>query len=580
MSVLEHVQSPKDIKQLSLKELQTLAAEIRSTLITKVYETGGHMAPNLGFVEATIAMHYVFDSPKDKFVFDVSHQSYTHKILTGRKEAFTDSAKYNAYSGYTNPKESEHDFFTVGHTSTAVSLATGMAKARDLKGETGNILAILGDGSLSGGEAMEGLNNAAVLNSNFIVVFNDNEMSIAPNEGGMYRNLRELRESKGQASNNYFKAMGLAYRFVEDGHDLKQLIEAFEAVMDSTEPVVLHVVTTKGKGLAEAEADKESYHYILSKHFDGAAYAAEEHYDEIIAEHLLARMAQDPTIVALTAGVPALGGFTPEKRAKAGKQFVDVGIAEEHMIAMAAGLAKNGAKPVVLDAGTFLQRTYDQLSQDLALNSNAATILSFSLGGGIGPTDATHSGAFDMAMMHSIPNLVVLSPVTKEELLAMLDWSLDQQEVPVMIRVPGSVRQGLVGKPFTGTLAHEVVTTGEKVAILGLGGFYGLGEEVAALLQKQQGIQATVINPRVSSTVDQAVLRDLQRNHQVVVTLEDGVLDGGYGEKVARFFGPTEVKVLTYGMTKEVNDRVPMDVLKDRYRLRPAYIVEDIMKVL
>lgn len=581
LTILNRVNSPKDIKTMSVDELKQLATEIRQVLIKRVTETGGHMAPNLGFVEATIALHYVFNSPVDKFVFDVSHQSYIHKILTGRKEAFTDPASYTKYSGYTNPNESEHDFFTIGHTSTAVSLATGLAKARDLKKETGNVVAILGDGSLSGGEAMEGLNVAATLGSNFIVLFNDNDMSIAPNEGGVYKNLKELRDTKGQASNNYFKTMGLNYVFVEDGHDLEALIKTFEAVKDSQEPVVIHMVTVKGKGMPEAEADKESYHYIMGKNFDVDAYMKEEHYDEIIAQHLVEKMKADPTVIGLTAGVPGIAGFNAARRAEVGAQFVDVGIAEEHMVAMAAGLAKNGAKPVILDAGTFLQRTYDQLTQDLALNSNAATILSFPLGGGISSMDATHSSAFDMAMMNSIPNLTVLSPATKAELLTMLDWSLEQTDGPVMIRVPGgSVKTYEAGNAFTGKMTNEITFKGDTVAILGLGAFYDLGLRTKEALEKELGITATLVNPRLSSAVDETMLKSLEADHSLVITLEDGVLDGGFGEKVARYYGPTAMKVLNFGMIKEVNDRVPMDELIARYHLSPELIVADIKAIL
>lgn len=581
LHLLDSVNSPKDIKHMTVEELKQLAAEIRQVLITRVTETGGHMAPNLGFVEATLALHYVFNSPVDKFVFDISHQSYIHKILTGRKEAFTDPASYTKYSGFTNPNESEHDFFTIGHTSTAVSLATGLAKARDLKKESGNVIAILGDGSLSGGEAMEGLNVAATLDSNFIVLFNDNDMSIAPNEGGIYKHLKELRDTKGKASNNYFKAMGLNYVFVEDGHDLASLIETFKAVKDSQEPIVIHMVTVKGKGYAPAEADKETYHYILGKDFDPEAYSQEEHYDEIIASHLLAKMKADPTVIGLTAGVPGIAGFDVARRTEAGAQFVDVGIAEEHMVAMAAGLAKNGAKPVILDAGTFLQRTYDQLTQDLALNNNAATILSFSLGGGISSMDATHSSAFDMAMMNSIPNLTVLSPATKAELLDMLDWSLEQTDGPVMIRVPGgSVKTYEAGKTFDGTFTNEITVKGDTVAILGLGAFYDLGLQTKELLEKECQIKATLVNPRLSSAVDKATLDSLKADHILVITLEDGVLDGGFGEKVARYYGPSSMKVLNIGMNKEVNDRVPMDELIARYHLSPELIVEDIKELL
>jgi len=550
MNLLSKVNSPKDIKGMSIDELKTLAQEIREVLITRVSETGGHMAPNLGFVEATLALHYVFDSPKDKFVFDVSHQSYIHKILTGRKEGFTDPASYSKYSGYTNPNESEHDFFTVGHTSTSVSLASGMAKARDLKGEDGNVIAIIGDGSMSGGEALEGLNVSATLGSNFIVLFNDNDMSIAPNEGGFYAHFKALRDSKGKAENNFFKAMGLDYVFVEDGHDLESLIETFKAVKDIDHPIVIHMVTVKGKGLPEAEADKETYHYIMGKHFDVDAYMKEEHFDDIIATHLLEKMKQDPKVVGLTAGVPNIGGFNPERRAQAGKQFVDVGIAEEHMVAMAACIAKNGGKPVILDAATFLQRTYDQLTQD-------------------------------MAMMNTIPNLRVLSPATKEELLAMLNWSLDQSDFPVMIRVPGGkVQTYEAGSAFNGDLSNQVTVKGNTVVLLGLGAFYDLALRTKDALKAELGIDATVVNPRLSSEVDADVLESLKADHSLVITLEDGVLDGGFGEKVSRFYGLADMKVLNIGMKKEVNDRVPMDELVARYHLSPELIVNDVKAIL
>lgn len=581
MNLLSKVNSPKDIKGMSIDELKTLAQEIREVLITRVSETGGHMAPNLGFVEATLALHYVFDSPKDKFVFDVSHQSYIHKILTGRKEGFTDPASYSKYSGYTNPNESEHDFFTVGHTSTSVSLASGMAKARDLKGEDGNVIAIIGDGSMSGGEALEGLNVSATLGSNFIVLFNDNDMFIAPNEGGFYAHFKALRDSKGKAENNFFKAMGLDYVFVEDGHDLESLIETFKAVKDIDHPIVIHMVTVKGKGLPEAEADKETYHYIMGKHFDVDAYMKEEYFDDIIATHLLEKMKQDPKVVGLTAGVPNIGGFNPERRAQAGKQFVDVGIAEEHMVAMAAGIAKNGGKPVILDAATFLQRTYDQLTQDMALNNNAVTILSFPLGGGISQMDATHSSAFDMAMMNTIPNLRVLSPATKEELLAMLNCSLDQSDFPVMIRVPGGkVQTYEAGSAFNGDLSNQVTVKGNTVVLLGLGAFYDLALRTKDALKAELGIDATVVNPRLSSEVNADVLESLKADHSLVITLEDGVLDGGFGEKVSRFYGLADMKVLNIGMKKEVNDRVPMDELVARYHLSPELIVNDVKAIL
>lgn len=578
LNLLNRIHTPSDVKQLSLLELPLLCEEIREALIANMKAVGGHLGPNLGFLEATVALHYVFDSPKDKIVFDVSHQSYTHKILTGRKAGFVDPEQYGIYSGYTNPSESEHDMFSVGHTSTSVSLATGLAKARDLKGSNENIIAVLGDGALSGGEAMEGLNIGSTLGSNLIVVFNDNDMSISPNVGSMYSHFKELRDTKGQCETNYFKIMGFDYYFVEDGHNIEELVKAFNTVKDVPRPSLIHVVTTKGKGWAEAEADKESFHYINAAHKPKKGTTLT--YAGVVADHLLEKMKTDATVIAMTAAIPGTSGFNPERRAKAGKQFFDVGIAEEHMIAMAAGLAKNGAKPVVLENSTFLSRTYDQLSQDLCLNSNPATIMSYGLSGGIAGTDATHTGAFDLAMMGSIPNLVILCPASKDEVLAMLDWSMEQRDHPVVIRVTGAVRNEPSGGMFTGELKNEITHEGRTVAILGLGPFYCLGDALRQALQETLGIEATLINPRLASDVDKDTLASLQKDHSIVVTLEDGVLAGGYGQKVAQFYGATPMKVLNYGMEKEVNDRVPKEELYARYGLEPAAMVEDIKALL
>lgn len=578
--LLEKVNFAKDIKGFSIEELYQLSDEMRAVIRHRVEITGGHYGPNLGFVEATVALHYVFNSPVDKFIFDVSHQSYPHKILTGRKEAYTNPDKYFYYTGYTNPNESEHDFFTVGHTSTSISLAVGMAKARDLKGEKGNVIAIIGDGSMSGGEAFEGLNNAAELGSNFIVVFNDNDQSIAPNYGGMYRNFKELRDTKGKAENNFFKAMGMEYIFVEDGHNLEELITAFKEVKDSTKPVVVHVCTVKGKGVEAAETDKEPNHYIAPLSYTPTEEEIVNDYGNITAQFVLDKMKDDPTVIAICPAVPGGVGWTPERREQAGSQYVDVGIAEEHAVAFAAGLAKNGAKPVIFDAATFLQRTYDQLSQDLSLNSNPAVILSFAFGGGISSMDATHSGAFDMAMMGSIPNLLLLNPTSKDELLDMLDWAIEQQEQPVVIRVPGQFNNRPLRHSFDGELSAAVEYKGSRVAIVGIGNFFKLGEDVVEALKEELGIEATLINPRVVSTVDEQLMSSLLEDHELVVTLEDGVLDGGFGEKVARFFGPTSMKVIALGETKEVTDRVPTEELYERYGLTVPQVVKKVKEIM
>jgi len=554
---LEKINSPEDVKKLSIEEMKVLAQEIREAIIIRDAKHGGHFGPNLGIVEATIALHYVFESPKDKFVFDVSHQSYPHKMLTGRREAFTEEAHYDDVTGYSNQHESEHDHFILGHTSTSVSLAIGLAKARDVKGETGNVVAIIGDGSLSGGEALEGLDFAGgELNSNLIIIANDNDMSIAENHGGLYKNLKLLRETEGKAETNLFKAMGLDYIFVKDGNDLEEMIEALQKVKDINHPIVVHIHTQKGKGYKLAEIDKESWHYTMPFNIENGKPLKvddSEDYTDITKEYLIKKMKEDKTVVTITAGTPGSFGFSKKERDELGSQFVDVGIAEQTAVAISSAMASKGAKPVFTVVSSFIQRTYDQLSQDLCINNNPATIV-VSYGGAIGMTDVTHLGWFDIAMMGNIPNLVYLAPTTKEEHLAMLEWSIEQQEHPVAIRIPGGkmVSTGKkITKDFSKLNTYEVSQRGKKVAIIGLGTFYQLGEKVATLYEEKTGVKATVINPMYITGVDEKLLEELKKDHSVVITLEDGILNGGFGEKIARFYGNSDMKVLNYGLKKE-----------------------------
>lgn len=581
---LERIDGPNDVKKLSLEQMNVLAQEMREALFRKLSKHGGHFGPNFGMVEATIALHTVFDSPKDKMVFDVSHQSYCHKMLTGRKDAFLYEEHYDDVSGYSEPSESAHDFFVIGHTSTSVSLACGLAKGRDLLGGSENIIAIIGDGSLSGGEALEGLDFAAELNSNLIIVVNDNDMSIAENHGGLYQNLKLLRDTEGKATCNLFRAMGLDYVFVKNGNDIPSLIEAFKQVKDSTYPVVVHICTQKGKGYAPAEQDKETWHWCMP--FDpetGKPLMADagEDYSELTAQYLLEKMKKDPAVVGITSATPPILGFTPDKRKLAGKQFVDVGIAEETAVALASGIAANGGKPVYGVYSTFIQRTYDQLSQDLCVNSNAATILVFAASV-YGMNDVTHLGIYDIPMMANIPNLVYLAPATKEEYMAMLDWSVEQKEYPVAIRVPMTVVSS--GKPCTKDFAklntYEVTQKGSRVAVIGLGNFYALGQAAAQEIAKQTGVQPTVINPMYITGVDEELLESLKAEHDVVITVEDGILDGGFGEKIARFYGSSNMKVLNYGLKKEFLDRYDAEDVVKRNRLTAEQIAEDTVALL
>lgn len=581
---LEQINEPADVKKLNVEQLNELAAEMRKALLQKLSKNGGHFGPNLGMVEATIALHYVFNSPMDKIVFDISHQSYSHKMLTGRKEAFLEEAHYRDVSGFTDPKESPHDFFTVGHTSTSVSLACGLAKARDVKGDSENIIAVIGDGSLSGGEALEGLDFAPELNSNLIILVNDNDMSIAENHGGLYQNLKLLRDTKGAAECNLFKAMGLDYLFVEDGHDIEQLINALTQVKDSKKPVVVHICTQKGKGYDFAEKNKEPWHYCGPFDLEtgeAVVVSAEEDYSDITVAYLLKKMKEDKTVVGITSGTPAVMGFTEEKRKEAGSQFVDVGIAEEHAVAFASGIAANGGKPVYGVYSSFLQRTYDQLSQDLCIDSNPATIIVYTASV-YGMNDVTHLGIYDIPMISNIPNLFYLAPTTKEEYLAMLEWSISQKDHPVAIRVPGG-RVVSNGKAITTDYSeinrYQVTKKGSKVAIIALGTFYELGSRVAEEIAKNTGSQPTLINPVYITGTDDKLLEELKANHDVVITLEDGILNGGFGEKIARFYGNSEMKVLNYGLKKEFLDRYDVEKLLQENRLTVGQIVEDVMKI-
>lgn len=577
---IEKINGPEDVKKLNIEEMTALAEEMRHALLKRASIHGGHFGPNFGMVEAIIALHYVFESPKDKMVFDVSHQTYPHKMLTGRKDAYLYEEHYDDVTGYSCPQESEHDHFTIGHTSTSVSLACGLAKARDLRGESANVIAIIGDGSLSGGEALEGMDFAAELDSNMIIVVNDNDMSIAENHGGLYSNLKLLRETNGQAACNLFKAMGLDYVYVDHGNDLRELIGAFRQVKDSKKPVVVHINTLKGKGYKPAEEHKEEWHWHLPFDIEtGKSHFPEvEDYSSVTCEYLIEKMKKDPTVVAITSGTPTILGFTQEKRKQAGRQFVDVGIAEETAVALASGIAKGGGKPVYGVYSSFIQRTYDQISQDLCIDGNPATIVVYT-GSVFGMTDVTHLGLQDIPMLSNIPGLVYLAPTTKEEYLSMLDWSVEQKEMPVAIKLPGGdmISDGReVTKDWSQLNTYEVTEKGSKIALIGLGTFYSLALQTAEMLEKK-GIHATVINPYYITGLDKGLLEKLKADHDTVVTLEDGILNGGFGEKIARFYGSSDMKVYNYGLKKEFLDRYDVnEVLKENH-LTAEQIVNDVL---
>ena len=575
--VLDNIESPADVRRLSKDELLTLCDELRRATIDAVLTTGGHMGSNLGFIEATVALHYVFDLPSDKVVFDVSHQCYTHKMLTGRKRAFVDKAHYGEYTGFTNPDESEYDLFRAGHTSQAVSLACGLAKSRDLAQQHHNVIAVLGDGSLSGGEAFEGLDNAATVGTNLIVILNDNEMSIAPNSGGIYGNLLELRRTGGTCKNNFFRTLGLDYRYVENGNDINDLVAAFEEVRNIDHPIVVHIHTKKGKGLDWAENDPETAHFI-SANYDVAKRASahgENTYQQITRDYLQRKIAADPNVIVVNAGAPSGVGLTPDFRASCGNQFFDTGITEQHAVAFCAGLARGGAKPVFMVMATFAQRAFDQMVQELGLNRSAATVLIF--GAGFYDIDATHAGTLDIVMTSNIPGITCLAPSTKKEYLAMLDWSIDQTERPVVIRVPEKVLDGGEGA-FTPTRpsAWHTRQQGSRIAFLSLGSTVELASEAAELLHERLGMRATIVEALNYSSFDERLLDSLLAEHELVVTLEAGILCGGFGEKVARYFGSTPMRVLCYGGKKEFLDRVPTEEFFKIYHFTAEDIVSDI----
>ncbi len=579
--ILDKINSPKDLKQVSFSEMSTLADEMRELIINKTEAVGGHMAPNLGMVEATIALHYVFNSPVDKFIFDVSHQCYTHKMLTGRKETFTDPEQYSKYTGFTAPEESEHDLFKVGHTSTSVSLASGVAMARNMQGDNYNVIAIIGDGSLSGGQAFEGLDNAAKLNSNFIVIVNDNEMSIAENVGGLYDNLQKLRETNGTYECNYFKALGFDYIYEEEGNNIEKLVSLFEKVKDINHPIVVHIHTLKGKGYEPAMENKEKFHNRLSAKARATNALVDETYASLTTDFLLNKASQDKNLIAVNAATPGGTGLTQEFRKSMGKQFVDVGICEEHAMAFISGLAKTGANPFFVVQSSFLQRTYDQISQDICLNNSPMTMLVYN--GEISNMDATHLGIFDIPLVSNIPNMVYLAPSCKEEYLAMLEYAYKNKKHPLAIRLP---KEPVVSTGIKDTTDYSILNKykveerGKTVAIIGVGNFLRLAKNVQFELKDRFGIEATVINPRFISGLDEKLLKDLKEDHSLVVTLENGCVEGGFGEKIAKFYGNSDMKVLVRGADKEFTDKVSVDELYNRYRLTKEQITEDIETIL
>lgn len=632
--ILSSIHTPADVHALSAQQLRDLCLEIRATLLDYGKKHGGHIGSNLGVVELTVALHRVFDSPRDRFIFDVSHQSYVHKMLTGRAEAYLDQSRFDEVTGFTNPLESEHDSFVLGHTGTSISLACGLAKTRDMQrgaaGEStiGNVIAIIGDGSLSSAIAFEGLNNAAEQGGNLIIIVNDNEMSIAEDFGGMYGQLAKLRTSNGMAELNLFKAFGLDYRYVEQGNDVDALVEVLNEVKDIDHPIVVHIHTTKGLGFNdETEADNgsdgcnqtnpqphagqcEANHWQDPEASLGKPLDARKYYGEMAMASLERRFDNEPGLVVISPATPGSNGITRDFRERAGAHYVDTGITEEHAAAFAAGIARAGGRPVLATSATFFQRTFDQLQQELALNHVPATLLIF--GAGISGADNTHSGTFDMTMFANVPDVTCLAPSSGEQMLDMLAWATGPSEHGVVaIRMPGEQILALERAadmafdplqraeehdpavniagacPF---VRYQIVQPGRDVAILGLGNTMPLAAEITSALaendEEHAAITATLVDALQYSTMDAELLAMLADGHRLVVTLEDGQLEGGWGEKVTAFYAnssntkASHVRVLNFGAAKEFTDRVPLDELNERYGLTSETIVSRIRGIL
>ena len=585
--ILNRINWPEDVKKLNNEELKVLAQDIRDALMNRLTKRWWHFWPNFGMVEAEIALHYVFNSPSDKFVYDVSHQSYPHKMLTWRKDAYIDEAHFEDVSGYTNPEESEHDFFNVGHTSTSISLATWLAKWRDLKWDKENIIAVIWDWSLSWWEALEWLDFAgSELDSNIIILVNDNQQAISETHGWLYKNLEELRKTNWKAENNLFKAMWLDYIYEEEWNNIEKLIEVFQKVKDIDHPIVVHINTTKWKGYKIAEENKEPWHWCMP--FDPETGKSKfsfwdgENYLTLTSDFLLKKMKKDNKVVVVTPAMPTAIGFFQDKRKEAWKQFVDVWIAEEQAVALISWISKNWWKPILWTNATFIQRTYDQISQDLCINNNPATIL-LNYTSVWWLNDVTHLWIFNYSIFSNIPNLILLAPTSKQEYLNMVDRSIEQREHPVMILIPwnwvvNDWRE--VDKLFDNINTYKIEQKWEKVAILALWDFYQLGEKTAQEIESKLWFKPTLINPRFASWIDEKLLEELKANHELVITLEDWILEWGFGYKIASYYGPTSMKVKNYGLNKEFYDRYDANELLNSLWITPEKITEDVKSII
>jgi len=567
MNILKKLQNtkPEKIKTLSMAQLKRLSQDIRKFLVQSLSETGGHLGSNLGVVEITIALHYCYNSPNDKFLWDVGHQAYVHKILTGRADKFKTLRQLDGLSGFPSPNESDHDHFTIGHASTSLSSAMGLATARDLKGENNHVIAIFGDGSLTGGLCYEALNNIGASGTNVLAILNDNQMSISENVGAIHKYLDNLRVSKAYISTktsvkrsleflpygkkiayatkktkdnlrsfllpgSFFEELGFTYIGPVDGHDIEDLITVFNKVKEIKGPILLHVNTQKGKGYELAEKEPENYHGVSSFDINCPINGHEkETYSEILGKELINIAGRNEKVVGITAAMPDGTGLYRFKEAFP-ERFFDVGIAEGHAVLFSAGLAKEGFIPVVAIYSTFLQRAYDQIVHDVCLG-NFHVVFSIDRAGITGEDGETHQGIFDISFLSHIPNLCIMAPKDKVEYIAMLNFAVSEMKGPVAIRYPKGMPNTFEDCVKIEYGKSEVLLKGEKVAIVAFGHIAKTAVEVAENL-KQNGYNPTVINARFASPLDAQMLEEL-KSYEYVFTVEENVKEGGFGSLVA-----------------------------------------------
>lgn len=583
--IIKNIKSPADIKAMSIDELHKVAEQMRDAVLFRTSLFSGHVGPNLGDIEAVLAMHYVFDAPKDKLVLDVSHQDFPHKMITGRVGGFINPDDFAKVGEYTDPTESpEYDIFYAGHTSPSISLCAGLARARDLKGEKYNVVAFIGDGSLSGGEAFEGMNVAGAMKSNLIIIVNDNQMAIAENHGGIYDNLRELRETNGTASVNLFKAFGLDYIYVAEGNNLEKVIEAYRKVKDSDHPVVVHLNTQKGQGYVPAERNREEFHWSVPFDLatgDPKVFASKPDYTDILCDFIMEKYHSKPNFLVVSSATPDSFGLDAAKRAELGEHFLDTNIAEQTAVAVMAGAARNGAKVIYPVVSTFLQRAYDQLMEDWAMDNSPALMVVDSTGVK-GIPDMTHLGFWDIPMITSIPDIVYLAPTNAEEFRAMLEWGFAQNEHKAAVRIPTYSFEHAdcpVDTDYSDLNKFRILKEGKDVAVIAAGDFMVKGKEVVALLA-EKGIDATLINPRFVSGIDTEMIKKLADRHRLIATIEDGSLEGGFGQRIASASGPTGMKCLNFGLAKKFEDRYDISALEKANNLEPSQIAASILNAL